>query len=106
MHVNSTRESVSAMIVTDGRVSIASADNLFDGRWWISRVNVQGTTLGKGVGTALLKKLIEEVLSYGPANIIVAPGGYHEDTNRQFNFYKKNGFVETEEEGLLIYKNG
>ena len=104
MHINSTHTNVSAMLVTDGKVSIASIDNLMDGRWWVSRVNVQGTEKGQGTGSKLLKRAIDEVLSYGPADIIVAPGGYSEDEKKQFNFYKKNNFVETSERGLLIYK--
>ena len=53
----------------------------------------------------LLKQLIKEVLLYGETNIIVAPGGYSENKDKQFNFYKKNNFVESGEEGMLIYKN-
>lgn len=104
MNVISTNTTVSVTLVTNGKVSIASIDNLMDGCWWISRVNVQGVEKGKGTGSKLLQKAIESVLSYGPADIIVAPGGYNEDKEKQFNFYKKNGFVDSSKKGLLIYK--
>jgi hypothetical protein len=106
IRVNSSEFSVSVMTVNNGKVSIASADNLLDGRWWISRVNVQGVEKGKGVGSILLQRLLQEVLKLGQTKIIVSPGGYYEDKDRQFNFYKKNGFIESEESSeLLIYKN-
>ena len=104
LNIVKSKESVSVMLVTDGKVSIASADNLMDGRWWISRVKLQGVQTGKGFGSILLKKLLAEILSFGNTKIIVAPGGYGENTIQQFNFYKKNGFVDTKETGLLIYK--
>lgn len=104
MNINSTNTHVSVSLISNGRISIASIDNLMDGRWWISRVNVQGAEKGQGTGSKLLKRAIEAVLSYGPADIVVTPGGYQEDEIKQFNFYKKNGFIETDKKGLLIYK--
>lgn len=103
MHVSSTKQNVSISLVEEnGKISVASADNLLDGRWWISRVNVQGER-GKGTGSKLLTKLILEVLKHGKTDIVVAPGGYNEDEEKQFNFYKKNNFIETEEPKLLKY---
>lgn len=104
IRVNTSEFNVSVSQVNNDKLSIASADNMLDGRWWISRVNVQGVERGKGIGSILLKKLVEEILFYGETNIIVAPGGYHEDSEKQYNFYRKNGFVNFNEEGLLIYK--
>lgn len=105
LNIVKSQESISVLLVIDGKVSIASADNLMDGRWWISRVKLQGLQTGKGFGTMLLKKLVTEIMSFGDTKIIVAPGGYNENKEQQVNFYKKNGFVDTEEKGLLIYKN-
>ena len=102
--VNSSITTCSIAQVIDGKISIAQADNLFDGRWWIGRVNVQSEK-NKGTGTKLLKRLIEEILKQGNFDIIVAPGGYSDKKEQQINFYKKNGFVETEEKSLLIFKN-
>lgn len=104
IRVNTSQFNISISEVNNGKLSIASADNMLDGRWWISRVNVQGIERGQGVGSKLLNKLIEEILFYGETNIVVAPGGYNEDSDKQFNFYRKNGFVDDNEDGLLIYK--
>jgi len=101
--INSSEFNVSVSQINNNKLSVASADNMLDGRWWISRVNVQGVEKGKGLGSQLLQKLISEILFYGETNIIVAPGGYHSDTEKQFNFYRKNGFINANEEGLLIY---
>jgi hypothetical protein len=104
IHVSKTPTSVSASFVTDGKLSVASIDFLEGGRWWISRVNVQGAERGKGIGSQLLQKAIEEVLSFDPTEIIVAPGGYGEEPERQINFYKKNGFVKINNNGLMSFE--
>ena len=103
--VNKTFQSISVGVMLDGKLSVANADNLMDGRWWISRVNVQDNLRGLGIGSTLLNRMIKEILTYGETDIIVAPGGYNQDTNKQFHFYEKNGFVKTNEDGLLTYKN-
>lgn len=103
LHISSTELNISVSLVENGRLSTASADNLMDGKWWISRVNVQGTR-GNGTGSRLLKTLVDEILKYGKTEIIVAPGGYAEDEEKQFRFYKKNNFVETDEPKLFKYK--
>ena len=87
--ISSTNESISVAIEKDNKISIASADNLRDGRWWISRVNVLLEEREKGVGSMLLKQLIKEVLKYGPSNIIVAPGGYNMDLKSKSIFIKR-----------------
>jgi hypothetical protein len=97
-------KNISATYVTGGKVSIASIDNLMDGRWWISRVNIQGAKKGKGLGSKLLQTAIKEVLSFGETEIIVAPGGYTNNIEKQINFYKKNGFSVINEEGLMAFK--
>lgn len=104
LNIIKTNDSVSVTCVVDGKVSIASIDNLHDGRWWISRVNVQGVEKGKGLGSKLLKKAMEEVFSFSPKEIIVTPGGYNADIKRQVNFYKKNGFKTLVKDGLMSYK--
>lgn len=77
------------------RPSSASCDfHPVDGVWWISRVIVEPSEArGRGVGSALLQRLIEEVKKYGGC-LRVTPGGYAQDSGRQFRFYEKNGFVE------------
>jgi hypothetical protein len=104
MNVNSSEQSISVSIVENGRLSIASADNMMDGKWWISRVNVQGER-GKGTGSKLLQRLVEEILKYGNTDVIVTPGGYNEDEEKQFRFYKKNNFIEIEPKLFKYGKN-
>lgn len=86
---------------------IASIDSLGNGQWWISRVLVNNPKIRRqGIGSEILQRAIKEVLKHEPkARIIVSPGGYDMDTESQFNFYRKNGFVDLEgEEDTLIYK--
>lgn len=104
INVIKTPDNVSASYVVEGKVSIASIDNLKDGRWWISRVNVQGAEKGQGLGSKLLQEAITAVLSYGQVEIIVAPGGYSDDLERQINFYKKNGFEENDSDGVMSFR--
>lgn len=87
-------------------MSVASADYIENGQWWISRVSVFKLHRNKGLGSKLLQQVIKEVIDCKGTSIIVAPGGYEPgNEEKQFNFYKKNGFVETKEEKkLLIYK--
>ena len=83
-------------------LSVASADKIGD-IWHISRVNVHRAVRGQGLGSKMLQRIIHEVkLHEVKCNIIVHPGGYNEDPERQFAFYKKNGFVERER-GEYIY---
>lgn len=105
-HLSSGEESISSSYRKDEEfgISIASADRIFDGRWYVSRVMVRENHRGKGVGSKLLNMMIEEIKSRpDKGDIIVTPGGYDGDTKRQFDFYKKNGFVETDKPEMLIY---
>jgi GNAT superfamily N-acetyltransferase len=80
---------------------VAEADHIEDGRWWIARVLVQPKEMrGQGVGTAMLKRLIELVKANGCKCLQVCPGGYDDDP-RAIKFYKKNGFVPADDKGLL-----
>jgi GNAT superfamily N-acetyltransferase len=108
VHVISTPNNVSIMYrVGPVRSSIASIDRVEGHRWWVSRVLVgDKNTRGQGIGSYLIQKAVKEVLKHDPqAQILVAPGGYDDNTEQQINFYKKNGFVEYPEyEGSLVYK--
>ena len=42
IQISSSEFNVSISQINNRRLSVASADNLMDGRWWISRINVQG----------------------------------------------------------------
>ncbi len=104
MKITKTTDSISVYHQNGHNISVASIDRIEPNKWWISRVNVKEIDRNKGIGSAMLKMAIEAVLEQEEVEIVVAPGGYNEDYNKQINFYKKNGFVETEENGLLVYK--
>ena len=45
----------------------------------------------------LLQTILKEIKKHSDgAKVIVFPGGYGADEDKQFNFYKKNGFIESE----------
>lgn len=57
-----------------------------------------------GVGGKLLDLAVEGILEREPGALIkVCPGGYDGNTEAQFRFYKKHGFVETEDRDTLVY---
>lgn len=76
------------------RLSIAEAarSEIGEGVWWISRVFVEPSTRGKGLGTALLNYMVNELRFRDVQALLVAPGGYNANYNRQVHFYEKNGF--------------
>jgi GNAT superfamily N-acetyltransferase len=61
--------------------------------WWISRVFVQDPHRGQGVGSKILKTLLSEVVKQGGKSVIVTPGGYNADPDKQIRFYENHGFV-------------
>ncbi len=89
------------------RTSVAEA-NPFQSRtvWWVSRVLVQPGLRGKGLGTKMLQRLIKEIQKKGAEAILVAPGGYNSNINKQINFYTKNGFKEADPNGLYRLELG
>lgn len=101
--ISDTDSSVSTYHQNGFSISVANIDMIGPDKWWISRVNVKENDRGKGIGSAILKKAIEVVLSKGCAEIIVCPGGYNSDYKKQVGFYKKNGFTGPNENGEMIY---
>lgn len=92
--------------------AVASIDNIRGNEWWVARVLVgrphAGVTQsrGKGMGSLLLTRAIQEVLKHDrTARIIVEPGGsYGSKEEDQIRFYKKNGFVDVPGmPGVLVY---
>lgn len=62
--------------------------------WWINRAIINKPALRNlGIGSTLLKSLLEEITKKDGKKIVVMPGGYGEDIEKQYNFYKKNGFI-------------
>jgi GNAT superfamily N-acetyltransferase len=59
--------------------------------WLVTRCLVKGPR-GRGVGSACLRAALQEAARLGAKRVIVAPGGYEGDTERQVRFYTNNGF--------------
>ncbi len=109
IHISSSEESISVSHIDESEpgLSVASVDRVCtdEGSWYISRINVIKKQRGMGIGSKLLSALINEIKSRSDkGNIIVFPGGYNEDSDKQFSFYKRNGFIDGNKEGMLIYK--
>ena len=62
--------------------------------WWLARVVVRKEHRMKGLGRKLLDELKKKAKGI---KIVVCPGGYDITQKEQFTFYRKMGFVETEE---------
>lgn len=106
MHVCSNELHVSVSIKHSSiDLSVASADNLGDA-WHVSRVMVRERHRGKGFGSSMLRRMIDEIGKFGPATIIVFPGGYDSDPDAQRRFYTKNGFTDGDKPGMLVLKTG
>lgn len=85
-------DSENGRVPASGEVSATQA--AMDGEWYLNRAIVGPDALrGKGLGSSLLKKLLEH-LNAKPdfKSILVEPGGYHNDLKLQVRFYTNNGF--------------
>jgi GNAT superfamily N-acetyltransferase len=85
-----------------------SADLLYPEKriWWISRAIIQPKEYrNQGIGSLLLKNVIEAIVQLNGSEIYVSPGGYMQDTKKQYNFYEKNGFILDilDQEEILVY---
>ena len=102
---NVSRENICAYILIDGKLCTADCNPSFEeeNSWYVSRVFVHESFRCRGIGKLLLEKMFEEVKNVGGSKIIVYPGGYSVDEDRQINFYKQNGFEEITK-GKLIKK--
>lgn len=71
-------------------------------QWYVNRALVQGqgNVRGLGIGSRLLSAVKTKAKEMGATRLLVTPGGYGEDPDKQAHFYEKNGFVCTDERGL------
>lgn len=94
VHIVSTATHVSVSIHHQGiRNSIASADEVEPGVWWVCRVRVADAYQGQGVGSRLVAAMLTECTKHGARLVKVTPGGYGADPRRQKAFYARCGFV-------------
>jgi len=106
-HLTSTPQSVSASLRHGMiRPSVAEANEVESGVWWVCRVLVHQDHRGKGVGKALVAVMKLACVEQGAKVVQVAPGGYDMDTARQRGFYKACGFEATAEdpEGMMYWR--
>ncbi len=82
-----------------------SATEFKPGEWYLNRAIVgPDEARGKGLGTQLLKLLLERISSKSNfQRISVEPGGYHTDLAKQVRFYTKNGFMKDTSENNTYY---
>jgi GNAT superfamily N-acetyltransferase len=72
--------------------------------WWVARVLVSDPVdRGKGLGSLVLQAALKAIMvsTNGMARVVVVPGGYDNNHERQRKFYEKNGFRSVNEEGLM-----
>ncbi len=91
---------------TQRRRSVINVDNLMrigKNQWWISRLLVDDSCQGQGVGPELLRRAIALIAKMDvPSRITVAPGGYGTDEEWLRGWYMRQGFKPTvNDEGLL-----
>jgi GNAT superfamily N-acetyltransferase len=113
MRVIATPTSATVTIIARGKsVATISADfvELLPSvwGWWINRALVTDpATRGAGIGTFVLKRLKRAVEAVSEVRVfLVSPGGYTNDTDRQFRFYTKNGFRAVEGSPDLLELRG
>jgi GNAT superfamily N-acetyltransferase len=76
-----------------------------DGVWYLNRAIIRDPKArGRGVGTTLLTRLLQEVAAQGCTRLIVEPGGYGADPQKQRRFYEKSGFRAFNTNGALVWE--
>jgi len=102
----STPENISITVTDDAgirSIATASANPHFlhhaeERCWWISRVLVTDQAQrGKGYGGMVLDHLLAEIIKAGGRVVIVTPGGYGADPDRQIAFYEAHDFFKVGE---------
>lgn len=101
MHVSYSGQSVTTMLVHSGYSASSASATWLDvpTDWFVNRVKVPDNLQGRGYGSQVLQRLIEELRKRGVRVLRVEPGGYGSDPDRLEKFYKKNGFENDTEFG-------
>jgi ribosomal protein S18 acetylase RimI-like enzyme len=97
IHVFLSDAHLSATQINDGScIGNVEATLVGDGHWWLARAKVREGFQGKGIGSALLKKVQERLYEVEDfKGLEVAPGGYGSDLNRVTRFYERHGFMKS-----------
>lgn len=94
-HVVSTPEIVSVTMRAEHKfasLGVAEASRIEKDEWYLNRVFVPYKYRGQGIGTILVRKLLEETTRQGCKKLILTPGGYDIPYEQQRDFYLKCGF--------------
>lgn len=72
--------------------------------WYINRVIVLNNRAprNQGIGTKMMKILLQELSQREFNLVVVNPGGYGGDPSKQFRFYRKLGFRAIDESTMLL----
>ena len=98
---------VSCVVFHEGsraRTSVASADEIEQGVWWVSRVKVHDRHHREGHGKRLVAAMKAACAELGADVVQVIPGGYNVPVARQRAFYAACGFEPENENGLMVWR--
>jgi GNAT superfamily N-acetyltransferase len=70
--------------------------------WFVNRALVPKACRGQGIGSELLKVVMAAAVEMGAKRLAVTPGGYENDTKRQFAFYERNGFKPSQGDEMML----
>jgi predicted GNAT family acetyltransferase len=77
----------------DANAEVVEHDLLPEKSWYISRVFVEADWRSRGVGTAMMGAVIDEIRRRGGKHILLEPYGYGSDPTRLKKFYSRLGFI-------------
>lgn len=100
MIINYNHNSCTISIIKNYKMIATASSDLIQPelrRHWLNRVFVNEGSRGQGLGTIVLSALKVKLRDEGVRGLVVCPGGYGSDPQRQRNFYEKNGFVRCED---------
>lgn len=105
MHVNKSPGQVSCMIRHgEVRASVASAEEIEQGIWWVSRVKVHDKHQREGHGRRLVAAMKAACAEQGADVVQVIPGGYNVPVAQQRAFYAACGFEPVNDDGLMAWR--
>jgi N-acetylglutamate synthase-like GNAT family acetyltransferase len=96
---------VSVSIVDEEKQSIIATAGMdfIQGKWWLARLVVNRAFGRQGLGRSLIQHLRENADGYP---IEVMPGGYDTPREQQFAFYERCGFVNVDENTMVLKTDG
>jgi len=101
---NSHERNVSIMAI-HGAIgsSLAQADEIEPGIWWVARVKVHNDHQRKGLGRELVRRMTDACANRKAREVRVCPGGYNIPEEQQRAFYAACGFMADDDTGVMIW---